>query len=211
MSFNTSFHLCKIKDLRNIIGSKREDIKEKLLTEYATYGDPAEIMGKEPDESEESFQQRQEAAREREKKFIEEEKKKIIQVIDEGSLEGAEDYQDYLLDFVENEGIDDSFAFQAFSSLVDLLAHKPEVPEELTSLLSYITEGRRVTDGQHFQKQDGDKLVGYWTKDESAKLAELLGSFPHTDLGELSKVVDMLGKITKLAVEKDKDIFFISA
>ncbi|HBU07465.1 MAG TPA: hypothetical protein DEB09_05290 [Candidatus Magasanikbacteria bacterium] len=177
MSSSVSFHSLKLNDLKSLIGSKRGDIKDRLI-------------GDDPEGSQ----------------FID-------QLIDEGNIDGIDYYPAYLLEFVNHENIDDSWANQAYWDLIEKLVTNPEVNQELTDLLSYITEGRRVTDGERFH-QMGDQYettVGYWTVEEIKKLKELLNNLDKSFLGDLGRVVDSLKLVCKKTIEKNEDVFFVSA
>ncbi|MFZ2189368.1 MAG: hypothetical protein WA057_02335 [Candidatus Magasanikiibacteriota bacterium] len=177
MSSSVSFYSLKLDDLKSLIGSKREDVKDKLI-------------GDDPEGSQ----------------FID-------QIIDEGNIDGIDYYPAYLLEFIDHENIDDNWTNQAYWDLIEKLISNPNVDQELTDLLSYITEGRRVTDGERFH-QMGDQYettVGYWTVEEIKKLKELLNNLDKTFLNDLDKVIDSLTLVCEKTIEKNEDVFFVSA
>jgi hypothetical protein len=211
MSYNTNFYTLSVEELRGIIGSKRKDVKEELIQETATYMDPADTIVPSPGETEEETKAYIERARERDKAAALKEQERIARVIDEGIIDEAEAYPGTLLDFVEHKDVEVYMTFQAYWDLIELLVKNPEIPQDLTDLLSYITEGRRVTDGERFHSaSQTDTFFGYWTVDEIKKLATLLPEAKKVELGELSEAVDALTKVVEAAQASQKDVVFTS-
>lgn len=212
MSSSTIFYTFNLEDLKSIIGSKREDVKEKLIEEYAVYSDPKNTIVKKEGETDKEFDDYVEKRQTEEKEAVERQKIKIEKVIDQGDIDESEYYPSYLLDFVEHELLDDNLSPQVFFDLIEKLVSNSEIDDYLTDMLSKVTEGRRITDGERNHNMgSADMVVGYWTLSEVPKLKSLLDGLDQSELGELSEVVKSLLDICQMAAEKEKDIFFTSS
>jgi hypothetical protein len=56
-----------------------------------------------------------------------------------------------------------------------------------------------------------ETTVGYWTLDEIKKLKGLLDNLDKTFLNDLEKIVDSLILVCEKTIEKNEDMFFVSA
>lgn len=130
----------------------------------------------------------------------------------ESETEDNESADADLLETIPHENIDDSHTHQAYWDLIEAMADDVDVPQDLTDLLSYITEGRRISDGERFHRtSNNDVITGYWTSEEVAHLHNILETIKNKSFGELDGVIKTLSKIVSTAIQKDKDILFISA